>query len=422
MNILAFKYYPRIIERELKRWLSSTGGVVIEGPKVCGKTTTARQFAESEVLLDVDENAREAIKIDPTLVLEGGTPRLIDEWQLEPKLWDHIRREIDERGKPGQFIMAGSATPTDDITRHSGAGRLRRIQMRPMSLYEREQSSGEISLAKLLSGKKSRCPKAEMSVEKLADLTAIGGWPVHIGFDTDNALEAVRGYIDEIRRVDVNQVDNTRREPEKVGLLLKSLARNVTTAASMKTLARDTGRDEGEIHPDTVRDYLKVLRRLKIVEPQPAWAPHLRSKIRLRKKVRHHFVDPSLAVAALQASPEKLLEDLEFFGFLFESLVIRDLRIYAQPLEGAIYYYRDETGLEVDAIVETTKGEWGAFEVKLGPGKIDEGVESLLKFVDKVDTEKCGEPSVLGVIVGKGTYGHHREDGIAVIPISSLGP
>jgi len=417
-----FKYYPRIIESELENWLSSTGGVVIEGPKVCGKTTTARRFAESEVLLDVDEEAREAVKVDPTLVLEGETPRLIDEWQLAPDLWNHIRRTIDERSNPGQFILAGSATPTDDITRHSGAGRLRRIQMRTMSLYERENSSGEISLSQLLDGQEQRCSKPEMSVRELAELTSIGGWPVHLGLEINDALETVRGYIDEIRRVDVSQVDERTREPQKVALLMKSFARNVTTAASLKTLATDTGRGNGEIHPDTVRDYLGVLKRLKIVENQPAWAPHLRSKVRLRKKPRHHFVDPSLSAAALDAGPERLLDDLEFFGLLFESLVIRDLRIYAQPLGGTVYYYRDETGLEVDAVVETNDGRWGAFEVKLGPGRIDEGAENLLDFVEKVDTDKCGQPAVLGVIVGKGTYGRQREDGVAVLPIASLGP
>jgi hypothetical protein len=267
---LAIEYYPRVIESELKNWLSSTGGVVIEGPKVCGKTTTARQFAESEVLLDVDENALEAVNVDPALVLEGPAPRLIDEWQLEPKLWNHIRRTIDERNEPGQFILTGLAVPADDITRHSGAGRLRRIQMRPMSLYERKHSTGEISLAEILAGEKPRCPKSKMSVGKLAELTSIGGWPVHIGFETKNALELVRGYIDEIKRVDVSRVDGTRREPEKVGLLMRSLARNVTTSASMNTLATDTGRGESEIHPDTVRSYLDVLTRLKIVENQPA--------------------------------------------------------------------------------------------------------------------------------------------------------
>jgi predicted AAA+ superfamily ATPase len=414
-------YQKRVVDDVLERRLSSTGAVVIEGPKASGKTTTARQISASEVLLDVDQNARETIRVDPELVLQGDTPRLIDEWQLEPDIWNHIRRTIDDRGEPGQFILTGSAVPADDITRHTGAGRLTRILMRPMSLYEMDVSTGEISLSKLLDGESPSCKDPGISIEELAKEISMGGWPIHLNQGLSESMDVVRGYLDEIQRTDIERVDNTQRDPRKVGALLKSLARNVTTTATATTLASDTAQADEQIHKQTAREYLDVLSRLMIVEDQPAWAPHLRSKVRLRKSSKRHFVDPSLAVAALGASPEKLLNDLNYMGLLFESMVIRDLRVYAQPLDANVYHYQDETGLEVDAIVETRDGRWGAFEIKLGPGRVDEGAESLLKFANKIDTEKCGEPEILGVITGKG-YGTVRDDNIAVIPIGSLGP
>lgn len=414
-------YYPRLLDGEIEKRLSAAGGVVIEGPKACGKTTTARQFAQSEVLLDVDPGAREAVQVDPSLILEGDTPRLIDEWQLEPELWNHIRRTIDERNEPGQFILAGSAVPADDVTRHTGAGRLTRIQMRPMTLYERGWSTGDCSLAEMLDGEPPRSPESELDVRDLAEYISVGGWPIHLELDVEDALETLRGYLDEIRRVDIGKIDDVRRDPQKVGALLQSLARNVTTSATSTTLAQDTGAGNGDVHKDTVLNYLDVLSRLKIVENQPAWSPHLRSRIRLRKSPRRHFVDPSLAVAALRTGPERLLDDLNYMGLLFESLVIRDLRVFAQPLDGEVYHYLDEQGLEVDTVVELADGRWGAFEVKLGPGRVDEGAETLSDFIDKIDTEKCGEPSILGVITGGG-YGHVREDGVAVVPVGHLGP
>lgn len=414
-------YYKRVLDKEIEKRLSSAGGVVVEGPKACGKTTTARQFAESEVLLDVDQSAREAVKVDPKLILEGDTPRLIDEWQLEPEVWNHIRRIIDERNEPGQFILAGSAVPADDVTRHTGAGRLTRVRLRPMTLFERGWSTGNISLKLLLNGESPRSQKSDLNVKKIANYICVGGWPIHLNMELDEALEAVRGYLDEIRRVDVSRVDDIRRDPNKVGALLKSLARNITTSAKSTTLAKDTGKGEGNVHKDTVLDYLDVLTRLHIVEDQPAWSTHLRSKIRLQKSPKRHFVDPSLAVAALRTGPEQLLNDLNFMGLLFESMVIRDLRVFAQCFDGKVLHYRDEQKNEVDAIIEVADGRWGAFEIKLGQGRVDEAAESLLNFIDKIDTKKCGEPEILGVITGRG-YGHLRDDGIAVIPIGALGP
>ena len=409
------------MDAELRRRLASTGAVLIEGPKACGKTATARQVAASEVLLDVDENARRAIAVDPSLVLTGPTPRLIGEWQVEPAIWNHVRRAVDDRGLPGQFILTGSAVPADEVTRHTGAGRVTRLRMRPMSLFETGDATGEVSLASLLAGAAPRAGDPGLTVRDLAERIAIGGWPGHLGRTVDQALQAVRDYLDEIRRVDITRVDGTARDPEKVGRLLRALARNVSTHVATTTLAADAGGAEGALARDTARDYLGALERLLVIEDQPAWAPHLRSKSILRSAVRRHFVDPSLAVAAMRATPERLLTDLNLLGFLFESLVIRDLRIHAQAADATVLQYRDNTGLEVDAIVEAADGRWAAFEIKLGPGMVDDGAANLLRFRGRVDTRKCGEPAALGVLVATG-YAYRREDGVHVIPVGTLGP
>lgn len=411
------RYRSRVVDNELRQRLSSTGAVVIEGPKACGKTATARNLAASEVLLDVDENARQAVAVDPRLVLAGDTPRLIDEWQIEPAIWNHIRRTVDERDAPGQFILTGSAAPADDITRHTGAGRLTRLRLRPMTLFELERSAGTVSLAELLNGARPACPDPGLNIPELTELIAVGGWPGHLRLTSQQALRANRDYLEEIRRVDISRVDGVRRDPEKVGRLLRSLARNAGTYASATGMAEDIG----GITVQTVLEYLASLERLMIVEDQPAWAPHLRSRSRLRSAAKRHFVDPSLAVAALRATPEGLLKDLNLLGFLFESLVVRDLRVYAQVVDAEVLQYRDNTGLEVDAVLQCADGRWGAFEIKLGTGMVEQGVASLLKFADRVDTDKCGPPSLLAVITGTG-YGYLRGDGVSVIPIAALKP
>jgi uncharacterized protein len=414
-------YQPRIVDSELATRLTASGGVAIEGPKACGKTATARRIAASEVLLDTDIDARRAAAVDPALVLDGATPRLLDEWQLEPAIWNHVRRAIDDRRKPGQFILAGSAVPSDDITRHTGAGRITRLRMRPMTLFETHASSGEVSLAQLLAGEPARSADAGLTVVDLAREIAIGGWPGFRRLPVDQAVYAVRDYLEEIRHVDVSRVEGTRRDPTKVGQFLRSLARNVGTHAAATTLARDTGGADGPLKDDTARAYFDALERLMIVEDQPAWAPHLRSRYALRRAPKRHFVDPSLAVAALRATPERLLGDMKLLGFLFESLVVRDLRVYAQAADARVLQYRDSHGLEVDAIVEVADGRWAAFEIKLGPGQVDSAAANLQRFSRQIDTDRCGRPAALGVIVGTG-YGYLREDGIAVIPIGALGP
>jgi uncharacterized protein len=394
---------------------------VVEGPRACGKTATARQIAASEVLFDVDANARQAIGVDPALVLEGPAPRLLDEWQVEPAIWNHVRRMVDDRGDPGQFILTGSAVPADDVTRHTGAGRIARLRMRPMSLFETGRGIGRVSLAELLDGTVPSTADPGLTVADVVDEIARGGWPGLRERTIRQAQLATRDYLDDVARVDVGRVDAAHRDPDRVARLLRSLARNVATHAAATTLAADAGGTDGPLKDDTVREYLRVLGRLMVVEDQPAWAGHLRSKHRLRAAPKRHFVDPSLAVAALRATPARLLRDLNLLGFLFESLVVRDLRVYAQAGDAQVFQYRDSSGLEVDAIVEARDGRWMAFETKLGHGQVDDAAANLLRFLDRIDTTKCGPPALLGVIVATG-YGYRREDGVAVIPIGALGP
>lgn len=420
LDIMGMDYLPRIVDVELTAQLAANGAVVVEGPKACGKTETARRQAVSEVLLDVDAAAQHAAAIDPALVLDGDAPRLIDEWQIVPTLWNHVRREVDKRTEPGQFILTGSAVPADDHTRHTGAMRFGRVRMRPMTLYEVGRSTAEIQLAGLLAGKPSRSPDPGLTVRDLIDEVVMGGWPGIRHLSVSDAARAVRDYLEQIRRTDLRAVDGVQRDPDRVQAVLKSLARNVGTQAKLTGIAADASGPGMPIIDDTVASYLIALSRLMVIEDQPAWNTHLRSSHQLRTTPTRHFVDPSLAVAALRANPKNLLDDLNYFGFLFESLVIRDLRVYSQALGGEVFHYRDHSDLEVDAIVDT-QDQWGAFEIKLGAPQIDAAAESLLKFAKRVDTRKRGEPAVLGVIVGSG-YGYVRPDGVHVIPIGSFGP
>jgi predicted AAA+ superfamily ATPase len=312
--------------------LAANGAVIIEGPKACGKTETARQQAASEVRLDVDTAAQQAAAIDARLVLDGRTPRLIDEWQIVPEIWNHVRREVDDRGEAGQFLLTGSATPADDQTRHTGGLRFGRVQMRPMTLAELGRSTAQISLAGLLAGDESRSADPGLVLPDLIEEVVRGGWPGIRQRSVSDAARALRDYLDRIRRTDVEAVDGVRRDPERVLAVLRSLARHVGTQAALTTIAADTAMGGTSVTDDTVSDYLNALARLMIVEDQPAWNTRLRSSHALRTTPTRHFTDPSLAVAALRATPEALLKDLNTFGYLFESLVVRDLRVYAQPL------------------------------------------------------------------------------------------
>jgi len=416
------EYRQRVVDAELRDRLKALSAVLIEGPRACGKTETARQFAESEVLLDVDLAAQEAVALDPRLVLAGPRPRLIDEWQLAPAIWNHIRRASDETGETGQFILTGSASPTDDLTRHSGAGRISRLRMRPMSLLESGLGNGAVSVREMLRSATIGAPDSGITLGDLIEWTCRGGWPGTVGESLRGAQRFVRDYLDEVRRADVRDVDQTRRDPALVMRLLRSLARNVSTEASARTLAADTDGSDGTLDPRTVGNYLDALDRVFIVEDQPAWRPQLRSRSRLRQAPKRHFGDPSLAVAALRIGPDRLLSDLNTYGFLFESLVVRDLRIHSQASDAEVFHYRDNTGLEIDAIVEAFDGSWMALEIKLGgQERIDQAAKNLLRFRDRIDTSKAGEPTKLGVITATG-YAIERPDGVAVIPVGVLGP
>lgn len=411
-------YLPRVVDAELAELLQTVGAVVVEGPRASGKTATAMRAARSQVLFDVDDNARRLAGIDPAAVLDGEAPRLIDEWQLEPSVWNHVRRAVDRRRLPGQFILTGSAVPADDATRHTGAGRFARLRMRPMSLFENGLSGGEVSLAGLLEGVEQRAGRADMPIARVAELICSGGWPGNLGSTLPRTLRANRAYLDEIRRADVAAVSGKSRDPVKVGQLLRSLARNVATPVSMSTLATDIQDSAPSLKSDTVAEYLDALERLMVVENQRAWSPHLRSRQSLRTTPVKHFVDPSLAVAALVATPERLLADLEFLGLLFESLVIRDLRAYAQAADAEVFHYREKDGLEVDAVVETADGRWAAFEIKLGERWVDAGARNLRRLAERV---QGSAPSALAVIVPSG-YGTWRRGEVGTIPIGTLGP
>lgn len=413
-------YMPRAVDAELRELLGATGAVLVEGTKAAGKTATAMQAAGSAVLLDVDDNARRLVGVDPAAVLAGDAPRLIDEWQLEPAIWNHIRRTVDRRAAPGQFILTGSAVPADDLTRHTGAGRIARLRMRPMSLFEAGRSSGEISLGGLLGGEAQRASQCEMPIAEVAALVSAGGWPANIGRSPPQIAHANRGYLEEIRRTDISRASGKTRDPVKVGRLLRSLARNVATPVSMSKLAAEVG-GGAAVKADTVGEYLDALERLMVVENQPAWSPHLRSRKTLRNAPVRHFVDPSLAVAALRATPERLLADLAFLGFLFESLAVRDLRVYAQAVDAEVFHYREKDGLEVDAIVEAGDGRWAAFEVKLGERWVEEGARNLRRLAERMEQSEHGRPMALAVIVPSG-YGSVAAGDVGVIPLGALGP
>lgn len=415
-------YRPRIADEELAWRLSASGAVVIEGPRVSGKTTTARRTAASEVLMDLDPRVGETMAVDPGLLLVGPPPRLIDEWQVEPAIWNYIRRAVDDRPGLGHFILTGSAVPADEVTRHTGAGRMSRMRLRPMSLFELGRSAGKVSLRRLLIEGRVPGITSELSLADIAELVCMGGWPGHLRRrSSDAAMLANEDYLAEVCRTDIARAGGVARDPERVHRFMQSLARNTATVVSVATMARDTQGTDTAFGEQAARAYLTALERLMVVEQQPAWAPHLRSRSRLRTSRKRHFVDPSLAAAALGAGPEHLLKDVPWFGFLFESLAVRDLRVYAQAIRAKVFHYRDNTDLEVDAIVDAGAGGWAAFEIKLGAGRVEEAARTLLTFAERVDTERCGAPAALGVITAT-DYGYQRPDGVAVIPLGVLGP
>ena len=416
-------YRPRIADREVAEALQASPAVLLDGPRASGKTWTGKHFARSEALLDTIPGARLAASVDAAMLIDGPVPRLLDEWQQTPGIWNPMRRACDNRAETGQFILTGSAYPPDEITRHSGAGRVARVRMRPMSLSESGESDGSVSLSKVIDGGPCRPENPGIQIKSIIDLVCRGGWPRVASSTPSSAQRYLRNYLDDISRTDIALLDDVKRDPVGVRRLLTSFGRNIGTKASYSTLAKDASGDrETPIHTRTVKGYLQALERLFVVEDLPAWQPHLRSKAQLRTTPTRHFVCPSLAVAALRTNSARLRADLEFFGFLFESLVVRDLRVYSQ-LEGCqLSHYRDEYGLEIDVILERADGEWAAFEVKLGSEEgVLEAVESLRKLRTLIDTRRMGEPRKLAVITATG-IGFELPDGIAVIPITALGP
>ena len=415
-------YRPRVADAELGELLAASGAVLVEGARAAGKTATAMQASASHVLLDVDLDARRLVGIDPAALLTGEVPRLLDEWQLAPVLWNLVRRAVDERARPGQFILTGSAVPADDITRHTGAGRFTRLRMRPMSLFESAHSSGGISLRGMLDGEPQRSHAPPLPIPALAERLVVGGWPAHLGSTAASAVRVNQGYLDDIRRTDIPRLDGSSHDPVRIGRLLQSLARNVATPVSLAKLAADSGGNGTAMKADTAARYLDALERLMVVENQPAWAPHLRSRTALRSTPLRHFVDPSLAAAALRASPAKLVADLNLFGFLFESMVIRDLRIYAQAAGAEVFHYREKDGLEVDAIVEAADGRWAAFEIKLGDRWVDDGARNLRRLAQRMADSDHGPPAALAVIVPGGYGSTHGGTEPGVVPLLALGP
>ena len=415
-------YIPRISDTLLANKLRHSGAVLITGPKWCGKTSTAVVASNSVVYMqDPDKSQAYMMAADtkPSILLEGSIPHLIDEWQMAPVLWDAVRFAVDQRQDFGQFILTGSAVPTDGATMHTGTGRISRLQMRTMSLYESGESNGSVSLHDLFDNKMPVMEPSNLTIEQIAFALCRGGWPAAVRMKGDDAMELSRNYVDAIIHQDVSRVDGVERNPKRVQLLLRSLARNVTTMATNVTILQDMEVDEKAMSAPTLDAYMNALRRIFVIEDQPAWSPSMRSKTAIRTASKRHFTDPSIATAVMRASPKSLLEDFNTFGLLFESLCTRDVRIYAQSIDGEVYHFRDKNGLEADMIIALNDGRWAAVEVKLGTKQIEEASEHLQELARKVNDEKMGKPAFLMVLTG-GEYAYQRKDGVLVVPIGCL--
>ena len=419
-------YKPRILDTILTRKLEAKGAILIEGPKWCGKTTTALQQAKSVLRMDnpleKEQNLRLS-KLNPIMLLNGDTPRLIDEWQIAPTLWDTIRYEVDQRGEMGQFILTGSAVPPDtkEIT-HSGTGRFSWITMRPMSLYESGESTGEVSLRALFDGNLNVDGENSLDLDKLAFLVCRGGWPQAVDLNKEPALQQAFDYFDAVVKSDINRADGINKNPERVKRIMKSYARNQGTQIANTVIAKDIEANESLlVNEDTVHSYIAALKKIFVVEDMPAWNPNLRSKTAIRTSDTRYYVDPSIATASLGIGPEDLINDLSTFGLFFETLCVRDLRVYAQSLDGCVYHYRDSSNLECDTVIHLRNGCYGLIEIKLGGNDlINEGAKNLIKLKDKIDTSKMKSPSFLMVLIGVGSYAYRREDGVLVVPIGCL--
>lgn len=419
-------YKHRIADEILKRKLMGKGAVLVQGPKWCGKTTTAKQIAKS--LLDLGNpgelsNAMETLQIVPKKLLEGDVPRLIDEWQTIPELWDMIRSEVDTRGEMGQFILTGSSVPIEeDKRRHSGNGRYAWINMRPMSLWESGESNGKISLADLFEGNTFEPFDYSMDVNTLAFQICRGGWPQSTFMEGEVALDQARDYYETIYKVDIHRVDKVRRNSERTRLLLKSYARNTGSATSFSKMSADIKEnDNADISYETISDYIDALKKLFVLEDMPAWNPNLRSKSAIQSSDTRYFIDPSIATSALSLGPKDLINDMSTFGLFFESMAVRDLRTYADALNGDLFHFRDSSGLECDAVLHRRNGEYGLIEIKLGGNNnIAKGAETLKHLAEVIDTDKMKAPAFLMVLTGVGQYAYRRPDGVFVVPIGCL--
>jgi len=414
-------YIKRIIEEDLLEKLSASGAVLIKGPKSCGKTETAKQFAKSVLEMDRDKQVPVIMATNPQLLLAGATPRLIDEWQEQTEIWNYIRHEVDDRKAKGQFILTGSANPPDDAKLHSGAGRFTVVQMDTMTWQELGFSTGIVKVSDLLQGSFPDFYAAGISLDFIIEKMITGGWPTLLNESAKNALKMNRGYVDLLCEVDMSRVSQIKRDPVKVRSLLRSLARNTATLVDNKTLEQDVKTsDRNELSRNTISEYLDALSRLMILVEQPAFNPHIRSSASLRKSPKRHLCDPSLAVAALGLDKESLLKDIKYTGFLFETLATHELIVYAKANDATVFHYNDSYGLEIDAIVQKRNGNYAAFEIKLGVGFIQEAAENLKKFQRNIDTAKMDLPKSLNIITGTG-MSYRRPDGINVISLASLG-
>ena len=414
-------YIKRIVEEELAEKLSASGAVLVKGPKSCGKTETSKQFAKSMLAMDRDTQVPIVMATNPNLLLVGATPRLVDEWQEHPEIWNYIRHEVDERKEKGQFILTGSANPNDNVRLHSGAGRFTIVEMDTMTWQELGFSDGAFSLADLLKGRGTDASHNSVPLEFIIERLVIGGFPTLLNANIKDAQKINNGYVDLLCEVDMSRVGGIKRDPFKVRALLRSLARNTATVVDNKTLELDMKiSDNNEVSRNTITDYLDTLKRLMILYEQPAFNPHIRSIASLRKSPKKHLCDPSLCVAALGLDAEALLNDLKYTGFLFESLAVHELNVYAKANDATVFHYQDSYGLEVDAIVQKRNGDYAAFEIKLGVGFIEEAVANLNRFVANIDTSKMKLPQSLNIITGTG-MSYCRPDGINVISLAALG-
>jgi hypothetical protein len=417
-------YRKRIADQMLKERLEAKGAVLIEGPKWCGKTTTALQIAKSVIYLQDPTKKEQYLhlsNIAPDLLLEGENPRLIDEWQLTPKIWDAIRFEVDQRDSFGNFIMTGSTVPAADMSRsHSGTGRIGKMMMRPMSLYESGDSNATVSLTELFDGHTDIAEKNYLSITDVAYLICRGGWPKAVGQSEKIALRQAYDYYDAVVEVDIAEADGVRRNPNRVKRFMRSYSRFIASDGKYTQIRSDMAVNDAEmLENDTIASYVNALQRIFVIEELEAWSPNLRSRTAIRSTNTRHFVDPSIAVASLGIGPNDLLSDIRTMGILFESMCIRDLRVFADVLDGTVYHYRDKTGLECDAVIHLRNGKYGLIEIKLGDSLVEEAAGNLLKLKQKIDTDKMREPSFLLVITGTG-YAYQRADGVCVVPIGCL--